>query len=155
MSDPGHGKPVDPLDNVCKEYKDCLKCARMAHGETCIGEFVKYRYINNGPDNVKCRDNPNRGGDYPCKRALCECDLAFARAHPNVNHHFNTDYHLFWSTTGWDEKDEGNCVRNPGGPHLPKCCGTPKTAYRLYNAHPNAKNAKKCCNGEVKDTCDA
>ena len=28
MSDPGHGKPVDELDTVCKAYKDCLKCAR-------------------------------------------------------------------------------------------------------------------------------
>ena len=29
MSDPGHGKPVDELDTVCKAYKDCLKCARL------------------------------------------------------------------------------------------------------------------------------
>ena len=41
MSDPGHGPPVDALDTVCKAYKDCLKCARMQHGDTCIGEFVK------------------------------------------------------------------------------------------------------------------
>jgi len=44
MSDPGYGPPVDSLDAVCKEYKDCLKCARMKHGDSCIGEFVKYRY---------------------------------------------------------------------------------------------------------------
>ena len=41
MSDPGYGPPVDALDAVCKRYKDCVKCARMAHGEMCIGEFVK------------------------------------------------------------------------------------------------------------------
>ena len=44
MSDPGYGPPVDALDSVCKEYKDCVKCARMKHGDSCIGEFVKYRY---------------------------------------------------------------------------------------------------------------
>ena len=44
MSDPGHGPPVDPLDAVCKSYKDCAKCAKMTHGSTCIGEFVTYDY---------------------------------------------------------------------------------------------------------------
>merc|ERR1712127_192855 len=44
MSDPGHGKPVDALDTVCKAYKDCVKCARWAHGDTCIGEFRKYKF---------------------------------------------------------------------------------------------------------------
>ena len=45
MSDPGHGPPVDALDSVCKRYKDCVKCAKMTHGDMCIGEFVKVRYI--------------------------------------------------------------------------------------------------------------
>merc|ERR1712141_207489 len=37
MSDPGHGPPVDSLDAVCKAYKDCVKCAKMEHGDACIG----------------------------------------------------------------------------------------------------------------------
>ena len=41
MSDPGHGPPVDALDTVCKKYKDCLKCARMRHGDSCIPEQVR------------------------------------------------------------------------------------------------------------------
>ena len=44
MSDPGFGPPVDKLDSVCKQYKDCNKCAREKYGETCIGELVQYRY---------------------------------------------------------------------------------------------------------------
>merc|ERR1712193_197261 len=73
MSDPGYGPPVDELDSVCKEYKDCVKCARMKFGETCIGEFVKYRYgIRQGQ--VSCRD-----GAGTCDRALCECDALLAR----------------------------------------------------------------------------
>ena len=54
MSDPGHGRPVDELDTVCKAYKDCLKCARWAYGDTCIGEFRKYKFgIRRGE--VTCR----------------------------------------------------------------------------------------------------
>ena len=56
MSDMGYGKPVDALDTVCQAYKQCLKCARMKHGDTCIGEFYKYRYGFNNND-VQCNDN--------------------------------------------------------------------------------------------------
>merc|ERR1719411_1607657 len=78
MSDPGHGRPVDALDTVCKAYKDCLKCARMTHGDTCIGEFVQYRYGYRQGE-VACRDPANS-----CDRALCECDAQFAKAHNAV-----------------------------------------------------------------------
>ena len=47
MSDPGYGPPVDRLDSVCKQYKDCNKCARERFGESCIGELVQYRYGQN------------------------------------------------------------------------------------------------------------
>ena len=55
MSDPGFGPPVDRLDSVCKQYKDCNKCAREKFGDTCIGEIVQYRY---GP-NVSSRSSKN------------------------------------------------------------------------------------------------
>ena len=42
MSDPSKGQPVDEMDTTCKRYKDCLKCARMNHGDVCIGEFHQY-----------------------------------------------------------------------------------------------------------------
>ena len=105
MSDPGHGPPVDALDTVCKAYKDCQKCARMEHGDTCIGEFVRYKYGEKNGDKF-CKDTAGS-----CDRALCECDLAFAKAHVSKAHVFTTDYHLFWSTlpNGWDPKD--NCPR--------------------------------------------
>ena len=93
MSDPGHGPPVDALDTVCKAYKDCLKCARMTHGDTCIGEFVQYRYgIRNG--DIQCRD-----GVDSCDRALCECDAKFAREHVGAKDVFTEKYHMFWSTS--------------------------------------------------------
>lgn len=33
MSDPGFGKPVDSLDSICKQYKDCQKCVKQKFGE--------------------------------------------------------------------------------------------------------------------------
>lgn len=157
MSDPGHGQPVDALDQVCKEYKDCLKCARMEYGDWCIGEFYKYDYRRNKrTDEIQCRDDPNafdqevsQRNESGCKRKLCECDAAFARAHVDVKHHFNRDYHLFWSTkaNGWEPQEE--CIRTPGGPHDPQCCGTPTTPSVLYNA-----KKKQCCpDGTVKSQC--
>lgn len=147
MSDPGFGPPMDALDTVCKEYKDCQKCAREAHGEFCIGEFYKYKYgKSNGA--VTCKDNPNNGDESACKRKLCECDAQFARNHVSKAHVFTTDYHLFWSTLpgGWEPRD--NCPRGGGGPNDPQCCGTPTTASVLYNAA-----TKKCCAGSVKKEC--
>lgn len=150
MSDPGHGHPVDNLDRVCKEYKDCLKCARRVHGDTCIGEFVQYKYgIRN--NEVLCRDKPSTGKESACKRSLCECDAAFARAHPAVADVFNTDYHLFWTTTGWDPKQPENCQPPIGGVVDPQCCGTDTSAYFIYNA----LNKDCCPDGQArsKGTC--
>ena len=53
MSDPGMGQPVDALDGLCKQYKDCLKCARMEHGESCLGEMVKYGFLTDDQTNRK------------------------------------------------------------------------------------------------------
>jgi len=147
MSDPGHGPPIDALDTVCKEYKDCQKCARQAHGDWCIGEFYRYRYGKyNGQ--VTCRDDPSSGEEQACKRKLCECDAQFARNHVAQAHVFTTDYHLFWSTLpgGWEPRDM--CPRGGGGPYTPQCCGTPTTPAVLFNAA-----TKKCCDGEVKQEC--
>lgn len=141
MSDPGHGPPVDALDTVCKAYKDCLKCARMEHGDSCIGEFTKYRYgIVNGE--AVCRDRGNT-----CKRSLCECDAKFAREHAGATHVFDNKYHMFWSTNNggemWDPaNDDGACPRGGGGAYDPQCCA-PEDGLGpalLYNAE-----AKACC----------
>jgi len=128
MSDPGHGPPVDALDTVCKAYKDCVKCARQEYGEMCIGEFVKYKYGEKNGDKF-CKTNQD-----DCGKALCECDLAFAKAHVSKAHVFNKDFHLFWSTLpgGWEPK--ANCPRGGGGPYDPQCCGGLETAAVLYNA---------------------
>jgi len=135
MSDPGHGPPVDALDVVCKAYKDCQQCAKAEYGEQCIGEFVKYKYGEKNGDKY-CKDNQSA-----CGRSLCECDLAFAKAHVAKAHVFNKDKHLFWSTLpgGWEPKE--NCPRGGGGPYDPQCCRMDVTTpFLLYN-----KANHECC----------
>lgn len=135
MSDPGLGRPVDELDTVCKAYKDCQRCVAMKYGDQCIGEMVKYRWKKTGADkkNVVCTDEPNT-----CKRSLCECDLKFGQDMPAHRHVFSDDYHLFWSTTGWNAEE--NCLRGGQGPYEPECCGAPDGPMRLFNGA-----TKDCC----------
>merc|ERR1711935_983674 len=130
LSDPGHGPPVDPLDAVCKSYKDC---AKMTHGSTCIGEFVTYDYsfVN---DQAQCNDEVDT-----CGRALCECDLMLAKKHFAAIDSFNAEYHMFWSVAGWDPEAEGSCSHTSGSGD-PQCCGGSSSAFVLYNA-----NTKQCC----------
>ena len=101
----GKGKPVDALDIACKAYKDCQRCARMTHDENCLGEEKEYDFVQSGSD-YQCQD---RAGS--CKRDLCECDLAFAKAHAQVAHVYNQKYHAFYGPNGgFDKYDENNCV---------------------------------------------
>lgn len=142
MSDPGHGRPVDALDVVCKQYKDCQRCARERFGDTCIGEFVKYRYGERNGEKF-CRNQADT-----CERALCECDLQFAKDHNKVKGVFKNQYHMFWSESGWDQNDDTKCYTDGVGPYIPKCCGVPGNPFALYNSA-----RKKCCNGEVRSEC--
>ena len=74
LSQMGAGKPVDDFDKICQDYKNCQKCAREAHGETCIGEFVEYAMDTSQGKLLKCK---SKGGS--CERELCECDKKFAQ----------------------------------------------------------------------------
>merc|ERR1712037_586089 len=70
MSEMGIGSPVDALDNRCKAYKDCQKCARAKHGNDCIGEMVKYTWrYSKKSESLAAREEPGT-----CARDLFECD---------------------------------------------------------------------------------
>ena len=75
MSEMGHGRPVDALDNKCKAYKDCQKCVRETHGDSCIGEFVRYTWRYSTKRNQFESKNPSGS----CERELFECDLQFVK----------------------------------------------------------------------------
>jgi len=131
MSDPGLGRPVDSLDMICKQYKDCQKCVKREYGDQCIGEFVKYdwRKVRGQP---VCTNEPGT-----CERNLCECDLDFARKMPAHYEVFDIKYHLFWSPEDW--QPEGQCEKGTGL-NEPECCGPPEGPLVIFNSlH------KQCC----------
>jgi hypothetical protein len=131
MSDPGFGRPVDPLDQICKQYKDCQKCVKREYGDNCIGEFVKYDWrMRRGQP--QCINAPGT-----CERNLCECDLDFARKMPSQYDVFDNKYHLFWSEEGWEPKD--NCEKGKGL-NEPECCGPPEGPLVIFNSL-----QKQCC----------
>ena len=47
---------------------ECLKCATMTYGDTCVPELKRYKFTLS-ENSLQCR---NRAGS--CERALCECD---------------------------------------------------------------------------------
>jgi len=149
MSDPGMGQPVDALDGLCKQYKDCLKCARMEHGESCLGEMVKYGFLTDDQTNsVECTNNVNS-----CKRSICECDKMFASQHKAKSVVFDNQYHAFWAQLNgypaWNPKeDEQLCAKGTArGVSDIQCCRKTDKAgpFTLYNAF----NKACCANGHV------
>jgi len=147
MSTRGKGKPVDELDSLCKLYKECIHCAKMEFGNECIPEAVKYNWdVKNGE--VK----PRGAAPGTCKRAIFECDTMYATklAASNALETWTTDYHGFYTTTGFDYKDGNSCVKRPGTA-APECCGGHDKPYFLYNTlNPN----KQCCaDGTIQKQC--
>lgn len=149
MSTRGSGKPVDELDSLCKLYKECVHCAKMEFGEDCIPEAVKYNWDVN-PNNNRVRSKGNPPGT--CKRALYECDNMYATklAESGAMAQFTTDYHGYWTTTGFDYKTD--CPAR-GGKAVPACCGGEESPFYLYNTlNPN----KQCCaDGTIQKSCPA
>ena len=120
MSQMGYGRPVDALDNKCKAYKDCQKCVRDKHGEECIGEFVRYTWRwNKSLNQLEGKEDAGT-----CQRELFECDAKFVNDVLAEREAFNTDYHAFWSTTGFDREEKDTyCPSNGGDPVEHTCCG--------------------------------
>lgn len=70
----GHGAPLDPIDQACKNYKDCQRCVQMDDGADCNTENEDwfYSFQSIGAE-AEC-DNAVKS----CRRHLCECDKQFA-----------------------------------------------------------------------------
>lgn len=133
---------VDKLDDTCKKYKECLKCAAMEHGDDCVGELVKYKFQVVG-DQVQCKNKANT-----CERSLCECDNLLARTHVLASESWNIQYHTFWGN--WDYKQECFHPKSPGSRATQNktCCNNEKrtSSFALY-----APDRQECCsNGEVQ-----
>ena len=140
MSEMGKGKPVDGLDNKCKAYKDCQKCVREKHGDTCIGELVRYTWKFKTKVQAFISNNPAGS----CERELFECDLQFIKDTFAQKEQFSNDYHDFWSETGFDREDESSCPSGGNTPVEHECCGGDTKPYFWIGL-----NKSKCCDGNV------
>ena len=144
MSTRGTGKPVDELDTLCKQYKECVFCAKQEFGDECIPERKKYKWqLSKGDVETKHESGT-------CLRSLFECDLMYATdlKRTNAIKSFNPDFHGFYTQTGFTFEKE--CKKREGKAE-PKCCGGKSKPYYLYNKlNPN----KKCCSdGTVQKDC--
>ena len=140
MSKMVKGKPVDGLDNKCKAYKDCQKCVREKHGDTCIDEFVRYTWQFATENDAFISSNPAGS----CERELFECDLQFVKDIFAQKEQFSNVYHEFWSETGFDREDESSCPSGGSTPVQHESCGGDTKPYFWINL-----NKSKCCDGNV------
>ena len=135
MSEIGHGKPVDALDSACRLWKDCQKCVRENHGDTCIGEFVKYTWkFSSKLQTFVMMNQPGT-----CERELSECDLKFVYNTYNNKDLYNDQYNYFYG--GFDKNDrQDSCTSTPGNPVEHQCCGGYTSAWYWMST-----NKQQCC----------
>merc|ERR1712176_814231 len=134
MSEMGKGKPVDALDNKCKNYKDCQKCVRVKYGNDCIGEFVRYTWKWSSKHNKFVSKNE----DDTCEKELFMCDVEFVQQSWSQRNVFSEDYHAFWTTTGFDH--EQDCPSAGGNPVDHECCGGTDKPFKWIGL-----NHWQCC----------
>lgn len=75
LASSGNGATLDPIDQACKNYKDCQRCVQMDDGADCNVENDDWAYdvrLENDFD-AQCMNQVKS-----CRRHLCECDKQFA-----------------------------------------------------------------------------
>jgi len=129
----GFGQPIDPLDQVCKEFAMCYKCIDIDFAGTCDPDAVGYNWgrvpagcNHDTCTDVTCVNNPETSTNARCRRFICECDRILAlgiRAYHSV---WNQSYHARWSTSddyGGIFVREDRCFPGGGTYRQDDCCG--------------------------------
>lgn len=121
----GQGRAVDELDQTCKTWKQCMKCSGCDDVNTAKYVARKRR------GQYYCKDEANT-----CERALCECDIQFAKTSGAIG---NT-----WSKDNWAQKgfDSSTCEKQQGGNFDGQCCFDDNYLAQWYNAN------KMCCQSD-------
>ncbi|CAG5098588.1 Oidioi.mRNA.OKI2018_I69.XSR.g15801.t1.cds [Oikopleura dioica] len=120
----GRGKPLDTIDEYCRQHKICYKCINSIfndgqwNGEEsrCNPAESSYKMIANmSAYTVKCSEDQN-----PCRKAICECDLHYAEQVTSLDFEANHNP-AYLQRNGFDY--DSSCIKrgNYQGEH--QCCG--------------------------------
>jgi len=123
----GYGFPVDPIDEVCKEFALCYKCIEIDFAGTCdanVGYKWKKIYTSGVHTDIDCRNDPNIGANHRCSRYVCECDRILAVGLATYWMFWNISLHARWGS--FSRATE--CFPNNGQYRQDDCCGCYGTA---------------------------
>lgn len=140
----GYGKPLDPIDQACFDFKNCYKCLEDEHADDggCRGEDVGYRMDLNtdadGNNSVECTNKPDS-----CRYNICQCDKALAEK--LAMHEDKWDESLHTVKGGFVRDDY--CFRNGGPNRFEECCGD--TSTFPFN---QPRRTNQCCDGTSAKT---
>lgn len=121
----GFGQPVDPIDEVCKEFALCYKCLDLDFAGSCNPEKRSYRWgrlrdSNGVTYDLECRDDHTRGAAHRCKRYTCECDRVLAIGLGHTHWYWNESHHARWGGFDREASCETDCI---GCIPQDDCCG--------------------------------
>jgi len=133
----GVGQPLDPVDEVCFDLKDCHKCIgidfpydEQDRPKGCDPVTTKYKAkLNRSADKleIECTNTLNKKGtnNGDCKRSLCECDKAFAEKFANAFASYDKG---LWNLADDSVAYENQCHRPGNAPERSlkgdkECCG--------------------------------
>ena len=135
-----YGKPIDPLDRACKDFKNCYKCLEDEYTDSengCRGGKIGYSIdlnenINTGRKSLECTNTVNS-----CEYNICQCDKALAQK--LAMHEDSWDQNLHAVHGGFVREDY--CYRSGGGT-FEDCCGD-KTTFPFNQP----RQSDQCCDG--------
>lgn len=152
----GQDKPVDAYDTICREYQQCMRCAKSdgndywmdAYGEPACdphteGYETTFEKPNTNVFKRSCDGNPTE-----CSKSVCSCESRFLTQlfQQNMLSKFNvpgfTHEPMYQHKTSYRPDGtfiwEDECVRKPGS--NPVCCG-----FYPYRAPHKETATKQCC----------
>lgn len=141
----GQGAAVDGLDSVCKRLYKCHKCIQLTWGPDAVDvNDGRYTWGLDGDGSLNCDKNSNN----PARRALCECDRAFAGQMKNIwdDASYNTYYWLNNKHARQNPETvfsyDDTCVANGQGTGAAAdvCCGED-----FPNMEPYDSTNRGCC----------
>ena len=85
--------------------QDCLKCAKEEHGDTCVPDYLGYKYgYDVVSDEIVCENSPKS-----CRRSLCECDKMFAKMQAANYDKFDPNLSVLNAESNWQPEEQ--CIR--------------------------------------------